>query len=492
MPEPSAPDPAVRPAIPAEQMLHLLERNILDYAIFTLDPGGHVTSWNAGAERIKGYTAGEIAGRHFSMFYPPRDVASGKPESELATATTDGRVEVEGWRLRKDGSRFWANVVITALYDDSGELHGFGEITREITDRRNTEQALRESEEHFRLLVHGVTDYAIFMLDPSGHVMSWNVGAERIKGYTAQEITGQHFSVFYPPEDLASGKPATELRTAIEVGRVEDEGWRLRKDGSRFWANVVITALYDDSGQLRGFGKVTRDMTERRNAERNLADRRRLLRHMVQAQEVERRRIAWDVHDDPLQAMIAVGMRQQLLAERLPEPHAAQLARLTDAVNGAVARLRGLVSRLRPPGIEQYGLVGALSDHLSETTGSWDLTYRFDHRLTAEPSPEAAVTLFRISQEALTNIHKHARAKTVTVTLTEADEGVLTRISDDGIGIREPGDLAGEPDHFGVIEMRERAETAGGWWTMRRTAPRGTVVEFWIPSHRPTDPETAT
>jgi PAS domain S-box-containing protein len=478
--------------IPPEQLLRLLERNIRDYAIFTLDPGGHVTSWNVGAERIKGYTAEEIAGRHFSVFYPAQDIESGKPERELATAAADGRVEDEGWRLRKDGSRFWANVVITALYDDAGTLHGFGKITRDMTERRDTEQALRESEEHFRLLVQGVTDYAIFMLDPGGHIVSWNAGAERIKGYTAGEIAGRHFSVFYPPEDLAAGKPAAELRTAIADGRVEDEGWRLRKDGSRFWANVVITALYDDAGRLRGFGKVTRDMTERRDAEQNLNERRRLLSHMVQAQETERRRIAWDVHDDPLQAMVAVGMRQQLLAARLPEPHAAQLNRLTGAVNDAIARLRSLVSRLRPPGIEHDGLVGAVTDHLAETAGPWGLAYRFDHRLTAEPSPEAAVTIFRISQEALTNVHKHAHAKAVTVTLTESDRGLLTTIADDGVGIREPADLAPGPDHFGVIEMRERAETAGGWWTMHRADPHGTVVEFWIPSRPPAFPEADT
>ncbi|HEX8868450.1 MAG TPA: PAS domain S-box protein, partial [Lentzea sp.] len=160
----------------------------------------------------------------------------------------------------------------------------------------------RDESELFRLLVQGVRDYGIFMLDPGGHVVSWNTGAERIKGWAAEEIIGRHFSTFYPPEDVRAGKPEWELRVAKAEGALEDEGWRVRKDGTRFWANVIITALYDDTGELRGFGKVTRDMTERRRAEQQLTDRRRLLAHLVEAQEKERQRIAWDVHDDTIQA----------------------------------------------------------------------------------------------------------------------------------------------------------------------------------------------
>jgi PAS domain S-box-containing protein len=475
-PESGAPDPT-----PAE-VLHLLERNIHDYAIFMLDRAGRVISWNAGAQRIKGYSAQEIHGKHFSVFYPPEDIAMDKPGRELAVARSAGRVEDEGWRLRKDGSRFWANVVITALYDDEGLLRGFAKITRDMTERRAAEQALRESEERFRLLVQDVTDYAIFMLDPTGHVISWNAGAQRIKGYSAQEIHGKHFSVFYPREDFAAGRPEHNLETAVYEGRVEDEGWRVRKDGSRFWANVVITALYDDQRRLRGFAKVTRDMTERREAERSLSDRRRLLARLVRAQEAERRRIAWDVHDDSIQAMAAVAMRQQLLAEQLPEPQATRLRELGDRVNDAIDGLRALVTRLRPPGVDRQSLAAALGDHLLETAAAWGLKHSVESRLAVEPPPEAAVTIFRVCQEALINVRKHARATTVAVTLDPAGTGVLTRVSDDGVGIRDPEDLRPGPEHFGVIEMRERAETVGGWWTMRPREGGGTVVEFWIPT----------
>jgi PAS domain S-box-containing protein len=250
---------------------------VRDYAIFALDPDGNVLTWNLGAKSFKGYEASEIIGRHFSTFYPDEDRASRKPEKELEIAAAFGRVEDEGWRIRKDGSRFWANVVITALRDESGELVGFAKVTRDLSERRAAEEALRESEERFRLLVHSVRDYGIFMLDPTGHIASWNDGAQRIKGYSADEAIGRHFSMFYPPEDMAWNKPKMELEVAARDGRFEDEGWRLRKDGSRFWANVVISAVRDGRGSLVGFAKVTRDLSERKAAEeRALADARRV------------------------------------------------------------------------------------------------------------------------------------------------------------------------------------------------------------------------
>lgn len=252
----------------SEEQFRTLVGGVKDYAIFLLDPVGFVASWNPGAERIKGYRAEEIIGRHFSTFYPQEAIDRGWPEEELRRAAADGRIEDEGWRLRKDGSRFWANVVITALRDEAGVLRGFGKVTRDLTERRKAEEQLRASEERFRMLVGGVRDYAIFMLDPGGHVLTWNVGAERIKGYRAEEILGRHFSTFYTPEDLASGRTEMELEVAVREGAYEEEGWRVRKDGSRFWASVVITALRDESGVLRGYSKVTRDVTERRESER--------------------------------------------------------------------------------------------------------------------------------------------------------------------------------------------------------------------------------
>jgi PAS domain S-box-containing protein len=263
-------------------LYRLLVDSVQDYAIFALDATGHILTWNAGAQRLKGYTPQEAIGKHFSVFYAPESVRSGFPAFELREAEREGRFEDEGWRFRKDGSRFWASVVITALRDPQGALVGFAKVTRDLTARKMAEEALRESEQRFRLIVTSVRDYAIFMLDPTGHVATWNEGAERIKGYTAGEIIGKHFSQFYPPAKVAEGFPSYELATAARVGRFEDEGWRVKKDGTRFWANVVITALRYEEGRLIGFTKVTRDLTERRAAEEALRESEERFRLLIQ------------------------------------------------------------------------------------------------------------------------------------------------------------------------------------------------------------------
>ena len=259
--------PNERTATTKTEELALLVEAVGDYAIFLLSPKGEIRSWNSGAERIMGYHSSEILGRHFRQFYGPEDLAAKKPERELEVAGREGRIEDEGWRFRKDGTRFWANTIITALRDGSGAVRAFAKVTRDLTRRREAEQALRQSEEIFRLLVSSVKDYAIFMLDPEGHIATWNEGAHRIKGYEPEEIIGKHFSIFYPEDVKKSGWPEEELKIAREKGSVEDESWRLRKDGSKFWASVVITAIYGEDGKLRGFAKVTRDLTERKRAE---------------------------------------------------------------------------------------------------------------------------------------------------------------------------------------------------------------------------------
>ncbi len=267
--------------------LHQLVDAVTDYAIFMLDATGHVVTWNAGAQRTKGYAHREIIGQHFSVFYTPEDRAAGKPEKVLETVRREGRVEDESWRIRKDGTRFWANVVITSLRDPKGEVTGFAKVTRDLTAKREAEEKLHASEARFHELVDAVTDYAIFMLDATGHVATWNAGARRTKGYEHREIIGQHFSVFYTPEDRAAGKPEKVLETVRREGRVEDESWRIRKDGTRFWANVVITSLRDPKGEVTGFAKVTRDLTAKREAEEN---QRELIREQLARETAERAR----------------------------------------------------------------------------------------------------------------------------------------------------------------------------------------------------------
>jgi PAS domain S-box-containing protein len=265
--------------IDGERRFRILVEGVIDYAIYMLDPSGMITNWNPGAERMKGYSADEIVGQHFSRFYTKEDRASGLPARVLDTAAREGCYESEGWRLRKDGSRFWASVIVYAIRSENGALQGFAKVTRDITERRAALEALRESERQFRLLVAGVTDYAIYMLDPNGIVASWNAGAQRIKGYTADEIIGHHFSRFYTEPDRSAGVPARALYTASQEGRFEAEGRRVRKDGSVFWANVVIYQIRDETGELIGFAKITRDITERRKAQLELEETQRQRAH---------------------------------------------------------------------------------------------------------------------------------------------------------------------------------------------------------------------
>jgi PAS domain S-box-containing protein len=259
-----------------------LVESVQDYAIVMLTPAGIVGSWNAGARRIMGYEAQEAVGRHLSLFYTPEAIAEGGPDEELRRALDVGRLEEEGLRIRKDGSAFHAHSVIAPVLDMNGAHTGFSMVIRDRTERRAHEQQLAESERNLRLLVESVQDYALFTLDVNGNITSWNRGAERIKGYTADEAIGMHFSMFYRPEENARAWPQEELARAVSLGKYEDEGWRIRKDGSLIWANVIITALRDAHGKLMGFSKITRDLTERRRHEDELRQREEDFRLLVE------------------------------------------------------------------------------------------------------------------------------------------------------------------------------------------------------------------
>lgn len=256
----------------SEEKYRLMVDSVKDYAIFLIDPTGHIMTWNEGAKKTKGYLQEEIIGKHFSIFYTAEDLNDGKPARELVIATQTGKYEEEGWRVKKNGSVFWANIVLTALFSDENKLVGFSKVTRDLTDRKLYEEFLHQSEERYRLLVEQVIDYGIFLMDEKGRVISWNEGAKNISGYTSEEILGKYFSIFYPEEDIISNKPSRELRIAHQTGKYEEEGWRLKKDGTRFWASIVITAVYNHEKILIGFSKVTRDLSERKASERALKE----------------------------------------------------------------------------------------------------------------------------------------------------------------------------------------------------------------------------
>ena len=252
--------------------LQLLIDSVIDYAIYMIGLDGRVASWNSGAARLKGYSAAEIIGQPFAKFFTPEDRATEFPQRALAAAARTGRFESEGWRVRADGSRFWALAVIDAVRDHDGKLIGFAKVTRDMTERRLEQSRLLESERRFRHLVQSVVDYAIFQVDRDGIVATWNRGAERINGYSAEEIIGRHFSVFHTEEDRAANVPALMIATAASAGRFEAEGWRVRKDGTRFWSTSVIDPIRDDTGDIVAFATVTRDITERMETQRALRE----------------------------------------------------------------------------------------------------------------------------------------------------------------------------------------------------------------------------
>jgi PAS domain S-box-containing protein len=471
-----------------EDVFRLVVESVRDYAIFALDPKGYVSTWNAGAERINGYKANEIIGQHFSVFYPAGTRASG-PNRELEAAVAEGRFEDEGWRVRKDGSQFWANVVITALRDGDGTLQGFAKVTRDLTVRRKAEQALRESEERYRLLVENVDDYAIFMLDATGHVVTWNAGAERIKGYKPQEIIGQHFSKFYPEETLRTNWPAYVLKEAARVGRFEDENWRVRKDGSRFWANVVITALHDSSGKLYGFTKVTRDMTERREWEQRLRD---LSGRLLRVQDEERRRIARELHESLSQELSAMKMilESTLLQGDLNEATNSSIEEALQLGDRVLQGVRSLSYLLHPPLLDDAGLVPALQWYAE----GFSKRSNIQVNLTINPAKfprlpnDVETSIFRLVQEGLTNVYRHSGSKSADVELEQAGDRVWVRVRDYGKGI--PPDVEQKLSAavgVGIGGMRERTRQSGGDLAIRPANP-GTCVEAWFPGQLRVDP----
>jgi len=429
------------PYAAVEQHFTQLVSGVVDYAIFLLDPKGIVKTWNAGAARIKGYAADEIIGQSFTRFYPPEAISSGFPQDELREAAQHGRFEDEGWRLRKDGSRFWVNVVITALYDADRNVKGFLKITRDLTERKQAEEILRQSEERFRLIVEGVKDYGIFMLDPKGYITSWNAGAARIKGYAAHEIIGKHFSVFYSSEDMQADKPTRELEAAIRNGRVEDEGWRVRKDRSLFWANVVITALYDSDQKLRGFAKVTRDMSDRRKVdELRSADRQKNEFLAMLAHEL---RNPLAPISSAVQLLKLAQVADSLVQETadLMDRQLKHLVRLVDDLLDVSRIINGKISLHKEP----VELNSIISNAVEEVQPLLDAR---GHELTlSAPSRPIivngdAVRLAQVISNLLTNAAKYTpQPSQILLAIESKRNEVSIRVKDSGIGI--PPELLG-------------------------------------------------
>jgi PAS domain S-box-containing protein len=492
-----------------ERRFRLLVEGVVDYAINMLDPSGIVTNWNSGAERMQGYSADEIVGQHFSKFYTKEDRASGLPARVLDTAGQIGCYEAEGWCVRKDGSRFWASVVINAIRSDSGELQGFAKVTRDISERRVALETLRESERQFRLLVAGVTDYAIFMLDPNGIVVSWNAGAERIKGYTADEIVGQHFSRFYTEADRSAAVPARALYTATKEGRFETEGWRVRKNGTLFWANVVIDPIRDERGELIGFAKITRDITERRNTQLELQESQRQ-RARAQRMDALGQLTGGVAHDFNNLLMIVSGHIRTIQQLTDVDP---KVSRAANAIAYAAQRGATLTRQLLTFSRRQTlnPKIFNIAERISLCRTMIESSVASTVRLSVAISPE----IWRVNVDesefdlALVNLALNARdampnggaliitAENLNLTAGDTQEGlqgefVAVRVTDTGAGIA-PDVLPrifdpffttkeiGKGSGLGLSQVHGFAHQSGGTVHIDSQVGRGTTVTIYLP-----------
>ncbi|CAH0309323.1 hybrid sensor histidine kinase/response regulator [Pseudomonas mediterranea] len=502
-----------------EQRFRLLIDAVVDYAIYMTDPAGIITSWNSGARRFKGYEESEILGQHFSRFYTDQDRAAGLPQRALDTALREGRFEGEGWRVRKDGTLFWSHVVIDPIIDtQSGTLLGFAKITRDLTDRKMAEETLKQSEQQFRLLVQSVTDYAIYMLDPDGQVTNWNQGAQRIKGYLPAEAIGRHFSMFYTPEDRENGEPERALSIAASEGRFEKKGWRMRKDGTRFMAHVVIDAIRSDTGTLLGFAKITRDITDATQAQQALEQAREALFQSQKLQAIGQ--LTGGIAHDFNNLLTVILGNLEIVRKRMPvDPKLGQL--LDNATQGA---LRGVSltqrmlafarrQKLTSESVELAALVQGISGLLQSSMGpSIHIQTSFADALSpvladVNQLELAILNLATNARDAMPHggrilIAADERRETGAPELPlKPGRYVCLSITDEGEGMDE-ATLASAVDPFfttkgvgkgtglGLSMVHGLAEQLGGRLILKSQKGVGTTAELWLPVADHSAPET--
>ncbi|HEY6831511.1 MAG TPA: PAS domain S-box protein [Pseudolabrys sp.] len=485
----------------SERNFRLLVEGVVDYAICMLDPTGHVINWNAGAERIKGYKASEILGKHFSVFYTPRDRDAGVPARALETAREHGKFEAEGWRIRKDGTEFLSSVVIDAIYE-AGELVGFAKITRDVTERHKAQEAFLESERQFRVLVSGVTDYALYMLDPEGNISSWNIGGQKIKGYTPDEIIGQHFSRFYTEADRADGRPARALSIAQTAGRYEEEGWRVRKDGSFFWASVIIDPIRDDHGKLLGFAKITRDITERRDAQIALE---KIQRRLAESQKLDALgQLTGGIAHDFNNILMIVSGHLQTLKRAAGQDQKVQ--RAAQAIEHATQRAATLTNQLltfsrrqqvNPEQVDVAAQIHAFREVLNSGFGhgfsllvdiapdTWPVTVDIGEFETAilnlvinarDAMPDGGTVCVSVKNNYSEELDGDCVAVTVTDTGVGIPDDVIGKIFDPFFTTKPVGKGTG----LGLSQVHGFVHQAGGTVTALSTLGQGTKITMYL------------
>ena len=494
----------------SEGRYRLLVDAITDYAIYMLDTTGFITSWNRGAKRFKGYDEAEILGKHVSVFYTDKDQRDGLPARVLESAARDGMFEGEGWRVRKDGSRFWAYVVVDAIRDDAGELLGFAKVTRDLSERQAARAALRRTEDQFKLLVQSVADYAIYLLDPSGLVSTWNTGAERIKGYRPEEAIGRHFSMFFTEEDRARGEPERALETASREGRFEKEGWRVRKNGDVFLASVVIAAVRDDDGTVIGFAKVTRDMTAAKQAQLDL-DRARESLLLAQRMEAVGQLTGGVAHDFNVFFRAILGSLET--AQRsLPEdpdivPHVEHAMQAARRGRSLTQRMLALAERqeLMPERVDLPVLLHGMADLLQRTLGpsivvemvfptALGAVYVDPNQLALvvlnllrnarDAMPDGGTILIAGSEDLITHDVAGLGGSGRFICLSVADRGdgmdaeILACATEPFFTTKGVGKGTG----LGLSMVHGFAEQSGGQLIIRSRKGDGTVAELWLPA----------
>ncbi|EJM73958.1 hybrid sensor histidine kinase/response regulator [Pseudomonas sp. GM55] len=487
----------------------LLIDAVIDYAIYMIDPDGIITSWNAGARRFKGYEEAEILGQHFSRFYTDEDRRAGLPQRALDTAIREGRFEGEGWRVRKDGTRFWSHVVIDPILDPSGTLLGFAKITRDLTDRKMAEEVLKQSEQQFRLLVQSVTDYAIYMLSPDGRVSNWNPGAQRIKGYLPEEVIGQHFSMFYTPEDREAREPQRTLDIAVREGRFENKGWRMRKDGTRFLAHVIVDPIWGDTGTLLGFAKITRDITEVTQAQQALEQTREAL---FQAQKMQAiGQLSGGIAHDFNNLLTVILGNLEILRKRVTDDP--KIIRLIDNATQGALRGVSLTQRmlafarrqeLKSEPVRIPALVDGISGLLRSSLGpSVKIETRFPEGLdpvmadlnqlelavlnlatnARDAMPHGGTLIFSASTHEVTDSASSSLAAGRYVCLSIADTGegmdetTLASAMDPFFTTKGVGKGTG----LGLSMVHGFIEQLGGRFILKSQKHQGTTAELWLP-----------
>ena len=507
-----------------EERYKLLVEGVKDYGIFMLSPEGLIISWNEGARRLKGYEERKIIGQHFSIFYTEEAKSRNYPQFELQQAEKIGRFEDEGIRVKKNGSTFYANVVITAIYDKSGALKGFSKITRDLTERKEAEERLRQSEEKYRMLINGIRDYAIFLLDPNGIVSSWNEGAKRLNGYSEEEIVGKNFSILYTKEKQEAGYPTYELEQAAKLGKFEDEGIRVRKDGSTFYVNAIVTPLFSGK-KLIGFTKITRDLSEKKKSEDEMINLNLQLEQKVKDRTAELTKTVNELklinsdldnfiytasHDLKAPVSNIEGLMESLGDMLLENGFLApEIENVLQMINTSVDRFQHTIRDLTSINeIQRTGREDLMQLNLQELVE--DVTVGID-RLIKESNAEITIEIedtlhFHFSRmhmrsliyNLLTNAIKYRsleRTPKIRLEVCQKGNDFVMRVTDNGLGIKE--EYKGKifqlfhrlHDHVegtgtGLYIVRKIVDTAGGHVEVTSKEGVGTTFEVVLPIQR--------